>query len=227
MNARFYDAATVAAVTLTPIAPAVFFGSAVYSAAADFVPMPALAVAGAIATALGWELVGILAGHVTLALLRQQNRFWLLGALTLAVYAGLGAWELPGVLRIAFAASLLSYLVAGLRHVHDRLDADARAQADQQQADRADERAARRAAREAERQRAHELQLLAQSQHRAEPEPAQSGASGRACEDCGRTFATTQAANAHRRFCPDAPAMSSSPTPTTAERANGYHKETP
>jgi len=225
MNTRFYDAATVAAVTLTPIAPAVFFGSAVYTAAVAFVPMPALAVAGAVATALGWELVGILAGHITLALLRQSSRFWLLGALALVVYAVLGAWELPGVLRIAFAASLLSYLVAGLRHVHDRVEADARAQADQQQAERADERAARRAAREAERQRAHELQVLAQSQHRAEragTHPAHSDHSPHTCADCGRSFATVQAANAHKRFCAGAIPV----PPSAVERANGYHKET-
>lgn len=212
MNNRIYDAATLAAVTLTPLAPAVFFGSAVYAAAAEFVPAPALAAAGAIATALGWELVGVLAGHVTLGLLRQGNRLWVGGALILAAYAGLGAWSLPGVLRIAFVASLLSYLVAGLRHVHERGEADARAATDEQKADRAEQRAARREARERDQQRAHELQVLALSQQAAEAastQPAPSDGSRQPsqhrCEDCGRAFATVQAINAHRRHCTGAP----------------------
>jgi hypothetical protein len=223
MNTKLYDAATVAAVTLTPLAPAVFFGSAVYAAAIDFVPAPALAAAGAIATALGWELVGVLAGHVTLGLLRQANRLWLAGALILLAYAGLGAWALPGVLRIAFVASLLSYLVAGLRYVHGQGEIENQAIAAERKTERVEERQARREARERERERAHELQVLALSQHAAPTasiEPAPSQQNQHLCEDCGRTFGSVQAANAHRRFCAGAPAVL-----PAAERQNGHHLE--
>lgn len=209
---RFYDAATIAAVVLTPIAPAVFFGSSVYAEAIDFVPSVRLAQAGAVATAIGWELVGILAGHVTLGLLRQRNRLWFAGALILLAYAGLGAWALPGVLRIAFVASLLSYLVAGLRYIHAQGETEAHAVAEERKTERVEDRQARRESRERERERAHELQVLALSQHptpSAGTEPAQSGPSAamseHVCEDCGQSFRTVQAINAHRRFCKGAP----------------------
>ena len=204
MNTRFYDTLTLAAVTLTPLAPAVFFGSAVYTAAVAFVPTAVLAAAGAVATAVGWELVGVLAGHVTLGLLRQSNRLWIGGALILLAYAVLGAWALPGVLRVAFVASLLSYLVAGLRYVHQQAETEVTAVAAERKTERVEERAARRQERERAREREHELNVLALSQHSApsaSTEPAQSGQSQYQCEDCGREFPTVQAINAHRRFC--------------------------
>lgn len=112
-----YDYLSLIAMIAVPLAPAFFFGYAVYTAVVSL-PAPSwIAVPVGVMAALGLELVGILAGHVanTAWRLGDYGRA-VLGALIMAVYVVIGVMELWGSIgAVMFLIAPLVYLLAALQ----------------------------------------------------------------------------------------------------------------
>lgn len=198
---------TLAAILITPIAPATFFGHQAYTALLGQTGAPWLAVVGGIATAIGLELVGLLAGHTTIEFWRRGDRRAWLAALLLVAYIAIGTvelWRVP-VGRAVFLIAGLAYIVAGLRH-------DAEQVATETAQDRVDDRAEAQELARLRLQYQHE-EKLARIQAKAAAQPAaqapQTTQSTVAAAQpapryecaCGRSFTVPQSYSAHRRHC--------------------------
>lgn len=112
-----YDILAIIAMIAVPLAPAFFFGHAVYTAVASLPAPTWLAVVIGAAAAVGLELVGILAGHVanTAWRLADYGRA-VLGGLIMAVYVIIGVVELWGSIgAVMFLIAPLVYLLAALQ----------------------------------------------------------------------------------------------------------------
>jgi len=108
-----YKILSIAAILLTPVAPAGFFGIAVYRSLSDV--NQALALIVAICSAVGFESVGIFAGHTMLDAYRQE-RYEVAGlsAALLAWYVGLGSWELEGIAQVMILIAPAGYVLGGI-----------------------------------------------------------------------------------------------------------------
>jgi hypothetical protein len=212
---RLYDALTIIAMITTPAAAALFFGWRIYTAALALTGSEAWATVAGLATAITLEAVGMLAGHVASDFWQRGDGRWKVAVGVMALYVVVGMVELWGTTgALVFVLSPAVYLLAALRHTA-AIEAveDAAQAAENHEWQREQERIA--AARE------HELRLLearqrheatierarirAESQHYASIEPALVPAlqeqAAYLCEDCGQSFATVQALNAHGRWC--------------------------
>lgn len=112
-----YSILSLLAMVLVPLAPVFFFGHAVYLAVLQL-PAPGwVATAVGLAGAVGLELVGILAGHVTnAAWLQQDHGRAVIGAAILITYVAIGVAELWGTIgAIMFLIAPLVYLLAALQ----------------------------------------------------------------------------------------------------------------
>jgi hypothetical protein len=215
---HLYDVLAILAAVCTPIAPAVFYGWSAYSATHAVTGVGWLSIVAGVALALALELVGYLAGHAAVAFFERHDGRWMLAAGILLLYVVVGAWELTGVQRTAFFIAPLVYLLLALyRSLHEE-DAVASEQA-------ADERAWQRRQQEAADERQHALDLAqiqsqqavaierarirserAQSQQQPAALPAPLAPARYECEDCGQSFGSQPALNAHRRHCKGVPA---------------------
>ncbi|NJN53573.1 MAG: hypothetical protein HC804_01755 [Anaerolineae bacterium] len=172
-------------------------------------------LAGSVATAVGIEIVGILAGHTL-------EGYWRIGdvgraALSfvlLLLYTCTAVYVLKGntVLMVVPIVAMVVYLVAALADglqtaVSQQEESTAVQSAYDLERQRADDEHQRKLE-AAKLKLAHEeklARLQMRAAHRAstvpaqsQPEPAQAGYE---CEDCNRPFASVQALNAHGRFC--------------------------
>lgn len=236
---RFYNTLAALAVVLTPVAMMAIAGWEAYAATLARTGIAWLAVVAGVATAATLECIGILAGETTLHFHGRADRRWLLAAAVLLAYVIAGLYVLRGTVLV-FLPVLAGavYMLVGLRAQAQR---EAVSAAEQAQDNRDWEREQWRI-RQSDRTRLKlvEVGVLAQSQHAAESEARErereqqvlalsqqvaelSGApvapSEHPCNVCGRTFATVQALNAHRRHC--AGAVLAVPL---AERSNGHRE---
>lgn len=211
-----------------PIAPAFFFGWSVYTEIQTQTNGHTwLAVPIGSLSAFGLEVTGILAGHMLVEFWQRQSYGRAaIAAIILLIYTSLGVIHLQGTVgAIMFLIAPLVYLLVALRHT---LTNETAAERDQTQAQRQQTAADRQHQRQLE---ITQLQLkhqekLARIQYQAstpptksQQEPAPSQQAQHDCQQCGRTFGTVQAVNAHQRFC-EPPAAK--PTPLTVH-SNGHH----
>lgn len=198
---RFYDTLAALAMILTPAAMMIAFGWSAYSAVLAETGVWWLSIAAGIATAAAIEVVGMVAGETALWLNAQGDRHWTIAAAILAVYVAAGLYILRDTALMPLPVLAGSvYILVGLR---------ARAAREQVAANgRVAEAAAW------EREKWHAIQAdrtrikLAQATSRPasisiEPAPIsiEPTQATHACEQCGRSFASVQALNAHKRFC--------------------------
>ena len=212
---------TLAAILITPIAPATFFGHQAYTALLGQTGAPWLAVVGGIATAIGLELVGLLAGHTTIEFWRRGDRRAWLAALLLVAYIAIGTvelWRVP-VGRAVFLIAGLAYIVAGLRHdaeqvatetAQDRVDDRAEAQelARLRLQYQHEEKLARIQAKATAQAATQNAQNAMSTPQVAGPTAQHSQAAGQESQTaphyecaCGRSFTVPQSYSAHRRHC--------------------------
>jgi hypothetical protein len=230
---RIYDVLAVVAVILTPVAMMAAAGWEAYAATLLRTGQVGLSIATGIATAASMEAIGILAGETTLLFHGRVDRRWRIAGIVLLAYVTAGLSLLWGT-ALVFLPPMAGavYVLVGLRSAAEREEIKAAEQGEQQQAVEDAAAAAERAwqheqwrIRQDDRTRVRLAEIeLAQSQHRAESastQPAPSGQSQQACADCGRTFATVQALNAHRRHCTGVPIVHPMPDPATI-RSNGH-----
>jgi hypothetical protein len=111
-----YRNLTYLAMIGVPAAPVIFFGWRVYSATIEMTGYIWLAIPAALATAIGLEVVGIIAGHVGLENWRRgETGRAAISALILLAYVAIGVWELQGTIgAIAFLIAPLVYILAAL-----------------------------------------------------------------------------------------------------------------
>jgi hypothetical protein len=212
---RFYNALSLISVILAPVAMMAIAGWEAYSHVLAVTHIPWLALVSGVAAAGLLESIGIVAGETTLLFHARRDPRWRMAAAVLLLYvvAGLALlWRSPLVLLPLLAGAV--YLLVGLRaQAHRELTVNEQLAAELRQDKRAaeaDDREWRREQwriKQADATRLRELEL-AQSQHRAAEAGSQAGSpttepaqSHVECEDCGRTFPSVQAINAHRRFC--------------------------
>lgn len=131
MKSETYRKLSSVAVFAVPVAPAAFLGlrlfaqgrdeaTTLFSGVTGLTAVYLLLALAAAVTAVGLELVGILSGHVTAKLYQRHDRRWLLTAVALALYTGLGWWTLRGTAgAFAFFIAPLIYLVAALNTAAD------------------------------------------------------------------------------------------------------------
>jgi lysylphosphatidylglycerol synthetase-like protein (DUF2156 family) len=116
---NIYSAITVIAMIAMPAAAAINFGDAAYDALLSRVETAVyLAITGGIATGIGFEAVGILAGHLAVTFYSRKDDRWLLAAAALLVYIVIGMvelWAIPLARFVPLLAGLV-YLLAGLQH---------------------------------------------------------------------------------------------------------------
>jgi hypothetical protein len=174
-------------------------------------------MAGALGSAIGIEIVGILSGVTLERFWRIDDRPRTLLALVLLITYTIVAmyilrhntilWPIPIIAAVVYLVSALAESAGEI--------------IEQQVTSQADDAAWQRRQEEQEAEFERQLKLQqqrdrtavklaklesepAQSQHSASIEPAHSYQ----CEDCYRTFGTVQALNAHSRFCSGEPAPS-------------------
>lgn len=193
-----YNLIGIIAMMATPAAAAVLFGWEMYAYLNGRAVPLTFAIIGGIAGALAMESVGIYAGHVGIEASRRGSRAGIALAVTaMAVYAAFGWYTLPAYGFVFILAGLIYALVAYAQTMA-RDDVQAQTDAD-------DEKAWKREQYRIAREQKHELALeqirASTSQHRAEHEPARASTERHECEDCGRSFGTVQALNAHGRHC--------------------------
>lgn len=195
------------AIVATPLAPVFFFGHKIYIAISgfEFWGHWFIATTVGILSAIGLELIGILAGHACIEYIKQKQVFpALLAGVILLAYTGIGIYELQGTIgAVLYLIAPMVYILVGMQSVINETS-------QQQQEDKAHERKI-----EARKQQLdHQLKLadkriklekakaklqqasIEQEQAKHEPVVKQVVV----CS-CGKEFATVQGKNAHLRFC--------------------------
>lgn len=218
MSKKQFNLLDIASTYATPVAPAVAYGSHVYTFAIDSNMVWWLALMCGLTAAIALETVGVYAGKSSMKAFKQEQYLHAIGSIVaLLAYVIIGMYELRGtpfmwLTLIAF----LGYTVSGINEVLAMIDAE---KAKQQELDREREQdrnkerqndkerntKAREAVRLAEIEAEKQIKL-AQISMQASTVPAvikQELANEQAiiCS-CGREFATVQSRNAHIRFCP-------------------------
>ena len=204
----------VMAMIAVPLAPAFFFGFSFFKSIYDDVfawtgipwisLLPALLIG--LISAAGLELVGILSGH-------NAIRFWernddvkaITCAVILILYVTLGIVGLEDLLAkgvVMFLVAPLTYLLVGMQNGLDKIELAAVIEKNENKQD----------AREIKRTKLlyeHE-ERMARIQVSSEPAVSQHepalishvpAVSQHQCQQCERTFGSTSALNAHKRFC--------------------------
>lgn len=196
------------AMVSVPIAPAFFFGHAMYTAAFNLTDTDWLSITVGVVSAAGLELVGILSGHAAV-------KFWRLGddikaaicgvilvAYVLLGISGLQGWLVKGV--VMFLIAPLVYLLVALQESAGVAENTQETIENRNLAQEAEETEFKRKVQLAQMRLKHE-ERLARIQARASTMPAQSklepAEASYECEDCGQPFSTVQALNAHSRWC--------------------------
>lgn len=211
MNRNPYTYLGWLAIVAVPIAPVFFFAWDVYQEVLTRANYWLLAAGVGLVSAIGLELVGVLAGHLAM-------EFWRTGNTQRAILSGgiMGVYVLIGVIQLWGTIGMVMFIIAPLVYVLVAL----RQVAEQEATEHA--RHEKRSividyrAKEAQADRQHQLELerlrlanevkLAKVQASTMPalpaqEPAQSELNLHKCGKCQRDFATVQGLNAHQRFC--------------------------
>ena len=206
-----------------PAVPAIFFGHSVYRATGKMGSQGLAPLIGVVA-ALGLESAGILGAHIAVQFYASGDttRGRVAVGIT-ALYIGIG---ITGILFLdnttlnAKVTGVMMFLIAGMVYVLLGLvdEAERQRQAAQQsqaaeqslQANlQTQELAHRQEMERLRQQQRHERRLrqleLAEGARRASTEPAVELTVSQhvpaECDQCGRTFGSVQALNAHKRFC--------------------------
>lgn len=215
ISEKFYRWVALALILIGPLAAAIPFAWGVYEEVKAFVSLAGFAVAAGIATAVTLEAVGMLGGHLAITLWRLNpgRKGWILPALAVIVYTGLGILTIGYYLgqwvgAIAFGLMPIGYFLVALQLGTEVEQAEAKAARVDLTAERREERAKAERREERREERAHELaleKLRLDYGTRASIVPAQAAAQASiasyACDTCDRSFDTQQAVNAHKRFC--------------------------
>lgn len=205
---------------VTPIAPAFFFGYAISEAVLAKVAVVWVGVLVGGAAVMGLEAAGYMAFHS--AIMAYRNGAGWRAAILPGAYLVIGIatlWIIEGgeTAVIGTALFLLAACVYASRTVSEDMRAQSRkAQVvlENEKRERDDDLRLERQMKIRQQQLEHELKLKrleAKSQHKlaqinAVPASASTSQHEPAptrlvCEDCGRGFGTSQARNAHKRFC--------------------------
>lgn len=203
---RFYTTLSILAVILTPVAMMTAAGWHAYAATLADTGVRWLAILSGVATAIALELVGILAGELTLWFHGRRDPRWRAAGLVLAVYVVAGVyllWATPLIFLPILAGSV--YILVGLRAQAIRETAAQATQATQSTAWEQEQWRIRQADRT-------QLKLAELQAKQAAPQlPASSlqastnGASSHAstalyrCKQCEQTFTNMQALGGHVR----------------------------
>ena len=143
-----------------PLAPAIFWGWAVYQAAMAINIIQPLAVIGAIGFALAIEVVGMVSGKNAIRFTVAGHWLAIPSWVSLTMYTGIGMYELrDSIFRFAFLFSFLAYVNSGVSAIWER---NAQAKIDttaERKLTQAEEKAADRADKQAEAERAQQLKL--------------------------------------------------------------------
>lgn len=113
-----YGLITIIAMVAMPAAAAINFGYAAYNMVNIQTSLLGLSVFAGIATGIGFETIGILAGHRAVAFYGNNDNRWIIAAFALIAYVVIGMfelWEIP-LARFVPLLSSFVYLLAGLQH---------------------------------------------------------------------------------------------------------------
>jgi len=210
-----YSFLSSVSILTVPLAPVFFFGWQVHTEVLTTSQSLWLSVPVGLLSAIGLEIIGILAGHLAMEFWRSGNmsRAYLSGGVMI-VYVVIGFWELRGTIgAVMFIIAPLVYVLVALQDVAtlERHDATIAAK-------RSDVISYRERQAQADREQAIELERLrlanevklAKVQAGTVPAlpmvaplivPAVPAQSGHKCQQCEKEFSTVQALNAHKRFC--------------------------
>jgi hypothetical protein len=230
---NIYTPITIIAMLTMPAAAAINFGDAAYDALLGRTSQW-IAVSGGIATGIGFEAIGILAGHLAVLFYSRRDSRAVAAIAALVAYVSIGMYELWSIDMARFVPLLagLVYLLAGLQHeATEEKEAETAVnqtkleyQLEQARLDREAERE-RKARGQADKTAVQLARIEAkasmranQSQHRASLEQIELAPERIECEDCGQSFGTVQALNAHGRWC------KAKPEPAVHFNRNGVSK---
>lgn len=214
-HSKVYRFITILAMLAMPLAAAISFGDAAHDALLERVA-PWLAAVGGISAGVGFEALGILAGHLAVALYLQKRRMVLVPSAVLLAYVAVGVVEMHAIpfARFLPALAAMVYVIAGLQGENETATL---AQVEETAEARAHERKmeiARMKLEHEEKMRAQELD----AQKKIEQAKARAAAkSGRASQKrsqkvrsapakmyecaCERVFEGSRSYNAHRKTC--------------------------
>lgn len=118
-KSNIYGIVTILAMLSMPAAASINFGYAAYTALLDRVNTAVyLATIGGITTGIGFESIGILAGHLSVSYHGRRDGRYKAAAAALVAYIAIGTIELWGIKFAQFVPLLagLVYLLAGLQY---------------------------------------------------------------------------------------------------------------
>lgn len=112
-----YSLITLVVMLAMPMAAAINFGDAAYDALLSRVP-DWIALVGGVFTGVGFEAIGILAGHLAVMFYSRKDSRWVGAAITMIAYVAIGTYELRLIAMARFVPILagLVYLLAGLQY---------------------------------------------------------------------------------------------------------------
>ena len=113
---NIYKAITILSMVTMPAAAAINFGDAAFDALngrTHFI----LAIIAGVFTGVGFETIGIVAGHRAVNFYSKQDQRWVIAALSLLAYIVIGVWEMHSIPFARFVPILsgLVYVLAGLQ----------------------------------------------------------------------------------------------------------------
>ncbi len=208
-----YKALSRISLLTVPVAPVIFFGwrvgAEVYATTGSLL----LAWVAGLLTAIGLEIVGILAGHMALEYFRQRRVvLFLIAAAVMGIYVFIGASELDSTIgETVFYITPLLYILAGLeenllmfRKEEENASRDELDKWKIQEANKHELKMARIAAKAAS-EPASELNAKPHSHtkvsHDPNPEAVRTVSGLYECPDCEFSTDKSRAYNSHRRWC--------------------------
>ena len=210
---NIYKAITILSMVTMPAAAAINFGDAAFDALngrTHFI----LAIIAGVFTGVGFETIGIVAGHRAVNFYSKQDQRWVIAALSLLAYIVIGVWEMHSIPFARFVPILsgLVYVLAGLQSEAETEAAkdDSQAAWERERAERQDEFEKELKLRELEANTAVKLaRVEAKTKAPAKSSQKVSQVSQNESAEpvkhyecvCGRVFEGSRSYNAHRRHC--------------------------
>lgn len=113
---KLYKAITIISMVTMPAAAAINFGDAAFDALNGRTHLYLAIIAG-VFTGVGFETIGIVAGHRAVNFYSKQDQRWVIAALSLLAYIVIGVWEMYLIPFARFVPILsgLVYVLAGLQ----------------------------------------------------------------------------------------------------------------
>jgi len=113
---KLYKAITIISMVTMPAAAAINFGDAAFDALNGRTHLYLAIIAG-VFTGVGFETIGIVAGHRAVNFYSKQDRRWVIAAVSLLAYIVIGVWEMHSIPFARFVPILsgLVYVLAGLQ----------------------------------------------------------------------------------------------------------------